>query len=84
MGLAFTEKVALDAQWMRERCPFLWEELLLGDCNNVKTKLPPSDSLALVVSDQQPLAGVTSHSLPLPATTTTTSFLSWLRISERR
>lgn len=65
MDLAFPIKVASETQWVWERCPcFPLGKLLPGDCNNVKTKVSPSSSLAMVVSDQKPLFGVTSHSLP--------------------
>lgn len=81
MGLASTIKVASEAQCVWDGCPcFPLRELLLGDSNTVKTEVSPSSSLTMVVSDQQPLFGVTLHSLPHLHPL----FSPWLRIPERR
>ena len=84
MGLLFTIKALSEhSGWGRSAQVSHSGELLLKGCSNVERKVPPSSSPALVVSDQQPLSGVTSHSLSSlrhPAT----SCLPWLGIPERR
>ena len=86
MALLFTIKVALERSWWGRGAQVSHSgELLLRDYSDVETKGAPHPHPgrpAVVVSDQQALSGVTSHSLPsLPHLA---PCLPWLRIPKRR